>query len=118
MSAAASGAAGSAATTPRSRVGAVAAALAFAVGYGWILFGAIANLVALPDLYAAIGNPDATPWPLLVAGVVLPVALYAGALLLGRGRAVLDRVILLAVGLAVASATAISGVAIAALLPA
>ncbi|MBN9606184.1 MAG: hypothetical protein J0G30_06195 [Actinomycetales bacterium] len=100
----------------RARVGALVAALLFAVGYGWILFGAISNLVALPELYRALGIPETTPWALLVAGVALPPVLYAGALLLGRRRATVDRVILLAVGLAAASATAISGVAIAAVL--
>jgi len=92
-------------------------AAGFALGYGWILFRAIANLVAVPQVYLDLGAPEATPWWLLVLGLALPIVFFAGALLLGRGRGLFDRALLLAAGLAAASATALAAVGIVGVLP-
>lgn len=87
-------------------------ALVFALLYGLAEFSAVSNLLALPQYYAALGIAHAVPWPVLVAGVVIPPLLFALALLLGRGRPLLDRAILLAVGLAATHALALSGVSL------
>lgn len=88
----------------------------FAVLFALALVGPISNLIALPQLYEAYGIGGATPWALLVAAVVVPVALYAGGLLLGRGRAPLARALLLTVALAVSFATYLTIVALVAAL--
>ncbi len=72
----------------------------FALLYALVLLPAVSNLIALPEYYAFFGIGDATPWALLIAGVVLPVVAYAAAVWLGRRRATADRAIVLAAGLA------------------
>ena len=86
----------------------IAVAVVFAALYGWFLFAATSNLVALPTLYAAQGYAEYTPWATLIAGVVLPPVLYAVALLLGRRRMLSTRVVVLATGLAATAATSLS----------
>jgi len=83
-------------------------ALLFAVLHGYTLLLAISNLVALPGVYELFGIGDAVPWWLLVIGVVAPVLLFAGALLLGRRRSLAQRVLLLAVSLGATNAIALS----------
>jgi hypothetical protein len=91
-----------------SRPALVVTVLLFALLYGWSLFQAISNLSALPAVYDYCAIADATPWPLLVAGVAIPVVLFAVALVLGRGRELFARVLLLAVGFGATSALALS----------
>ena len=86
----------------------VAVALVFAVLYGWFLFAASSNLIALPALYAAQGFAEFTPWVPLVLGVVVPPLLYVTSLLLGRRRVLSTRVLVLAAGLAATSATSLA----------
>jgi hypothetical protein len=74
--------------------------IVFAVLFALALVGPISNLAALPGIYQAYGIGDAVPWPLLALAVVLPVALYVVALLLGRGRAAFSRALILTVALA------------------
>jgi hypothetical protein len=80
----------------------------FALLYGWFLFAAASNLIALPPLYAAQGYAEYTPWVTLVLGVVLPPVLFVGALLIGRRRMLSTRVLALAAGLAAVAATSLS----------
>jgi len=82
--------------------------IVFAVLFGYPLFEGISNLIALPAVYEAEGIGGAVPWYLLVTGVVAPVILYLGALLLGRGRELFPRALMLAVGLAATNATFLS----------
>ena len=82
--------------------------LVFAILFAYPLFEGISNLIALPPYYAELGIGGAVPWYLLVIGVVAPVILYGGALLLGRGRELFPRALILAVGLAATNALAIS----------
>ena len=78
--------------------------LVFAILYAYPLFEGISNLIALPAVYRAGGAGDAVPWYLLIAGVAAPVILYVGALLLGRGRELFARALMLAAGLAATNA--------------
>ena len=80
----------------------------FAVLYAYPLFQGISNFVALPPYYRQLGIGGAVPWYLLVIGVLAPPVLYVGALLLGRGREIFARALILAVGLAATNALALS----------
>ena len=94
-------------------------AIGFAALYALVLVPAVSNLVALPAFYDALGIGGATPWALLVIGVMLPVVIYTLGLLLGWRRPTGDRAILFAVGLAVTWALTFSLVSlVAALQPA
>ncbi len=83
-------------------------AVVFAALYGWFLFAAASNLFALPALYAAQGYDEYIPWTTLVIGVIVPPAAYIAALVLGRGRVLSARVVVLAAGLAATAAVALS----------
>ncbi len=88
------------------------AALVLAVVFG-LLFAlaeltAISNLVALPEWYAVLGIAEATPWALLILGVLVPAVLYLVAFLLGRGRALLTRTLVWAAALGITHALALS----------
>lgn len=85
--------------------------LLFAVLYALLLITPIANLVSLPDLYEFLGVADAVPWPLLIAGIVVPPVAFLVALLLGRGRPLFDRALVLTVGLAASSAVGLGIIA-------
>ena len=78
--------------------------LVFAILYAYPLFEGISNLIALPAVYRAGGAGDAVPWYLLIVGVAAPVILYVAALLLGRGRELFARALMLAAGLAATNA--------------
>ena len=80
----------------------------FALLYAYPLFEGVSNLIALPPYYASIGIGSAVPWWLLVIGVAAPVILFVAALLIGRGRELFARALLLAVGLAATNALVLS----------
>lgn len=83
-------------------------ALVFAALTGWFLFQAIGNLIGTPRAYENFGWADRVPWAILIAGVVLPVVFYVGALLVGRGRLLTERVLVFAAALAATAATSFS----------
>lgn len=85
-------------------------ALLFAILFALSLVTPVSELVALPLYYDANGIGSATPWPVLVAAVVVPVVLYVIALLLGRGRLAFERALILTVGLAVSFALHLAAV--------
>ena len=87
---------------------AIGVAVIFAALYGWFLFAAASNLIALPALYSAQGFAEYIPWATLVAGVAVPLVAYLAALLLGRGRPLSARVVVFAAGLATTAAAALS----------
>jgi hypothetical protein len=102
-----------------SRLSIVLVTLLFAVLHGYTLLLAVSNLVALPGVYESVGIGDAVPWWLLIVGVTAPVVFFAVAVLLGRGRTLAHRVLLLAVSLGATNAIALSTTAlVAALQPA
>ncbi len=82
--------------------------IVFAILYGYPLFEGISNLISLPSFYDAEKIGGAVPWYLLIIGVLAPVILYLGALLLGRGRELFPRALMLAVGLAATNALFLS----------
>lgn len=75
--------------------------LLFAVLFGYSLFMAWGNFQSLPELYAAIGAADSTPWALLTIGMIVPPALFAGAMALGRERQLVARAGILLVAFAI-----------------
>ena len=86
----------------------IGVAVIFAALYGWFLFSAVSNLVALPALYTAQGFAEYIPWTTLVLGVIVPPVAYLATLLLGRGRPLSARVVVLAAGLAATAAVALT----------
>ena len=80
--------------------GIVVVVLLFAVLFALAEVTPVSNLVALPAFYEYYGIGDATPWALLVLGVAIPVVIYLGALLLGRGRPLFARSLIFIVALA------------------
>lgn len=69
----------------------------FAVLYAWDLWEAIENLVVLPGESRSVGRP--VPWTALIAGLILPPAVFTLAAVLGRRRRTLELAGLLAAGL-------------------
>jgi hypothetical protein len=88
----------------------VIVAVVFAVLFALALITPVSELVALPQYYAANGIGDATPWPVLIAAVAVPVVLYVVALVLGRGRAPFERALVLLVALAASFALHLAAV--------
>ena len=94
----------------------VVVAVIFAVLFALAEVTPISNLVALPAFYDYFGIGDATPWVLLVLGVAIPALFYLAALLLGRGRPVFARALILTVALAATFALEFGVMALAAAL--
>lgn len=77
----------------------------FAVVFALALIAPISDLGALPAIYDAYGIGDSTPWALLVINLVAPPVFFVLALLIGRGRPPMQRVLVLVVAAALAFAT-------------
>ena len=82
----------------------VGIALIFGLFFAWDVWQAVSNLVALPDFYeyAGFGRENVPEW-LLFIGVAIPAIVFVIALVLGRGRSLMVKAIVLMVGVAVAS---------------
>lgn len=93
---------------PTGRAAAWIIAVLFAILFAGPMFWAVSDLVEYP---AEVGGR--TPWWLLISAVLLPVILYVGALLAGRGRTPVMRAVVLAAGLCAANALTIAGIALA-----
>ncbi len=93
--------------------GTVAVGVLFGLFFAWDVWEAVSNLVALPDFYdyAGFGRENVPSW-LLIIGVAIPVVVFVAGLLLGRGRPLLVKVIVLLVALAVASSLGLGVVAL------
>ena len=80
-------------------------AVLFGLFFAYDLWEAISNLVALPGFYEYAGfGVENVPWWLLIIGVAIPVVVFVLALIVGRGRPLLVKAIVLLVGLTVVSA--------------
>lgn len=101
-------------TRDADRPATIVVALIFAVLFALAEVTPVSNLVALPAFYEFFGIGDATPWVLLVLGVAIPPVAYVAALLLGRGRPVFQRALMLTVALATTFALQFSVMAVAA----
>ena len=74
----------------------------------WDVWEAVGNLLGLPGFYVALGIPDATPWPLLIAGVVVPFIAVLVGLMWARKRGIMARVLIYVIVLAASNAVAMS----------
>lgn len=84
----------------------------FGLVYAYFVYQAIANLIELPKSYAAIGLSDSVPWVLLVIGLLIPIAVYVLAFVLGLRRRVLEKAVIFVMGVAVTAGLAFTVVAI------
>lgn len=85
----------------------------FGVFYAWDLWEAISTMLELPVFYEAYGyDVGALPWWVLIVMVALPIVVFALAVVLGRGRGLLARVMLLLVGLSVVAALTLGLIAL------
>lgn len=80
----------------------------FALLFGVEIFEAVSNAIALPLYFAALGIVEFTPWALIVAGLIVPIVLFVGALILGRRRVLFARTLILIIALAASNATALA----------
>ncbi|MGV8884338.1 MAG: hypothetical protein ACOH1T_01950 [Microbacteriaceae bacterium] len=91
----------------------IALLIVFGLFYGFALFVAISNIVALPRIYEFFRlDPATIPWWLLIIGAIIPVAGYLGAIFVARRRNLLERALVLLGGLAAVSALGLTVVAI------
>ena len=97
-----------AAAAPKVRYGwlSIVLAIVFGVIYADVLWNAIGDLVNLPGVFGTL-----TPWWLLILDVVVPVAVYAVAFLLGRRRTVAVRAVLFLIGFGVVACSTIGSIA-------
>ena len=73
--------------------------------YAYVVVTGVGNLTGISELAGVLGFAvSPAGWFWLTLGILLPIAVYAVALLFGRGRAAGVRVLLLATGLAVVGA--------------
>ena len=91
----------------------IALAAAFGILYAYDLWEAVSNAVSLPQVYSVYGlDPADVPWTLLIAGILLPVVVYAIAFLLGRRRTLFAKTVLFAVGLALVAVVSLDLIAV------
>jgi hypothetical protein len=85
----------------------------FALIYAYSVWQAIGNLVALPAFYdqAHLGSEN-VPWWLLWVGVLIPIAIFALAFVVGRKRNVLGKALIFVVGLAVTAGLSLGVIAL------
>ncbi|WP_353828843.1 hypothetical protein [Agromyces sp. SYSU T0242] len=83
----------------------LALAIAFGLLYAYDAWEAVGNLVGISGVAAALGTTlSGTGWVVLIAAVLLPVALFAVAFLIGRRRNAVVQAALYLAGLAVSAA--------------
>jgi hypothetical protein len=97
-------------TSPRSRPGVrLAVALAFLLAFLWELLGAVSNLLAWAGFAAVLHRQlSAFAWLVLGTGVVVPVAAFGLAVLLGRRRTAGTLALMLLVAYAASQALTLS----------
>lgn len=84
----------------------------FGFVYAYFVYQAIRNILELPKSYEAIELSASVPWALLVIGLVIPVAIYVLAFVIGLRRPVLDKAIIFVMGIAVTAGFGYAVVAI------
>ncbi len=94
-----------------------AVAIVFGFVYAYYLWDAVRNLVELPGFYELIELTTAdVPWWLLTVGLLMPIAVYVAAFLVGRHRSVLAKSLIFLVGLGAVATLSLSLVALEAVL--
>lgn len=84
-------------------------AVVFAFLYAYHLWGGIANLIGVLSLLNSVGSSgDALIWTLVVSYLVVPIVVYAAALLVGRTLRNGERIVVFVVGFAVVSVLSLS----------
>jgi hypothetical protein len=116
-SAARDGAARDASTAARAGFGAAKIAVAIVLGLlaAWFLFDGVSNLLALPQQLAALGLAERTPWVVLWSSAVLPLLIFASAIVIGRRLSVAHFTLVLIVALCVIATSRLSLIAAAGL---
>ncbi len=102
----------------RKPIGAFALVIAalFGLVYAYLVWQALGNLIELPKSYKAIGlDSDSVPWWLLIVGLVIPIAIYVVAFLVGLRHNLLSKALLFLVGLTASAALGFGVVAVHAL---
>lgn len=93
-------------TSPRLRWPSIAVLAIFGLLYAWDVWEAIENLIVLPGERQSLGLP--VPWSALIAGLVIPIAVFFMAVGLGRRRRLLERAGLLLAGLCLVAVLTLS----------
>lgn len=100
----------------RSRIVPVVVGGLFGLLYGYDLWEAVSNLVAVPAQLAGYNaflienglTPFVVPWPILIVNLLLPPVAFVLAWRVGRRRTLLVRALLYLLGLAVVAALTLS----------
>jgi hypothetical protein len=82
--------------------------VAFVAFASWDVWEAVGNFLGLPGFYVALGIDDQTPWPLLYAGLAVPVIATIVGLLWARGRGLMARILIYVIVLAASNAVTMS----------
>lgn len=85
----------------------------FGLLYAYSIWAAISNLVELPTLYRQLGlNTDHLPWWVLWIGVLVPIVVFAAAVLIGWRRTVIGKALIFFTGLAVTAGLGLGVIAL------
>jgi hypothetical protein len=96
------------AQTPRVKYGwpSIVIAIVFGLLYAYVFYEALGNLLQLPATLGA-----STPWAVLIVDVALPVIVFGVAILLGRRRPIVFRVLFFIAGATVLSCATVASIA-------
>ncbi len=98
---------------PAYGIGSIVVAALFGLFYAYDLWEAVSTFFELPTFYRAFGyDVDQLPWWILVIMLVLPVLVYIIALLVGRRRPLLERALILLVGLSLVAGMSLGLIAL------
>lgn len=83
----------------------VTLAIAFGLFFAYDAWEAVGNLIGIAGIASTLGTSvTALGWVVLIAAILLPIALFAAAFLLGRRRTAVVQAALYLAGLAVSAA--------------
>jgi hypothetical protein len=84
----------------------------FLLGFLWQVYGAVSNLVVWVRFAGLMGSGlSAFAWIVLLAGIVIPVAAFAAAVVVGRRRALGSLALILLLALCVSEALSLTQLA-------
>lgn len=90
----------------------LAVSLAFLVAFLWEVLGAVSNLLAWMQFATLLGRSlSLFAWAVLVVGLLIPLAAFAAAVLVGRSRSAGVLALILAVALCASEALTLSQLA-------
>lgn len=85
----------------------------FGLFYAYDLWEAVSNLIELPPVYGLYGlDASFVPWWLLWIGVLIPPAIFALAVVIGRRRGVGGKALILLVGLTLVAGLSLGVIAL------